>query len=120
MTAVFLLVALIGWFGGYYYGRNPNLAAGDPSSKVVEIINAPKWLFYLCGAPTSSKYPKGVLIISAVRAQILGIFLGMLAITAEFWNPVREIVLLGFGFAVLLPYMIAHYLNKRYKVDLEK
>jgi hypothetical protein len=113
MTVVILLVALLGWFGGYHYGRNPHVATADSSSKADDVISAPKWLFYLCGAPVSSRYPKGVLIVSAVRAQIMSILLAMLALVIEFGDPVREIVLLGFGLAVFLPYLIIHYLYKR-------
>ena len=116
MTVVFLLVALVGWFGGYHYGKNPHLATVDPSGKAVEIINSPKWLFYLCGAPASSKYPKGVLMIPAVRAQLLGVLLGITVIVEELWNPARELVLLAFGLSVFLAYMITYYLYKCYKV----
>lgn len=116
MTAVFLLVAFIGWFGGYHYGRNPHLATRDPSSKTVEIIHAPKWLFYLCGAPSSSRYLEGTLMMPAVRAQIMGVLLGVTSIVMEVWSPTRIIVLFAFGLSVCLPYMIGYYLYKRYKV----
>lgn len=115
MTLVVLITALIAWVGGYQFARNPNLDIKDSFLDSNKIISPPKWLFYLCGAPKSQKYPMGNLIMSAVRAQIMGISLGIFAMMVEFFNPSRSMVLLGFGLTVFLPYVITNYFSKQYE-----
>lgn len=111
MTIVFLVVAFIMWIAGYKYGKNPASGTGNSTLITGKIIYPPRWLFLICGGPKSQNYPEGSMILSALHSQIMGISLGVFAISVELWTPTRDEALVRFGLSVLLPYLLVAYLS---------
>lgn len=116
MIASLLIVALMLWVVGYQYGRNPTANKELASSGLDKIILAPKWLFYLCGAPKLVEYPRGSLTIFSIRSQVMGILLGMLAGTLHFWKLTLNEFVIGVALILLLTNVLTYYFSKRYSV----
>ena len=110
MWIAFFLVALILWFGGYW--STTGLIRKESSSvNPVKIISPPKWLYYLCGAPESTKFSVGTMTTVAFRSQIAGIILGICSCII-LWKPSQNSLLFGLAISAALPYVITYLADK--------
>lgn len=113
---IFLLFVggLILWFSGYNYTKN---SGKDQSNlpKPKKFVSPPKWLYYLCGAPVSAKYPGGVLPSNAFRVQVMGIMVGIYA-GVLMLVPSKDLIYYGLGVTVLISYMTSYMVEKFFEV----
>ncbi len=54
----FPLLAIFLWFGGYFMTARFMSTTGFTSDNLEKIISPPKWLYYLCGAPSIQRISK--------------------------------------------------------------
>lgn len=119
MTLVFTIVTLVAWFGGYLS------ASGVISTRVnsqhqEKIISPPVWLYYICGAPISKKYPRGTMSATAFRAQITGIGLGLFTMAINIWHLSKTELIIGLGLSAVVPLLIWAYVSKNYLIKVRK
>jgi hypothetical protein len=113
----FCFLALFFWFGGYFMAVRfmpiPNLT----SEELEQTIHPPKWLYYLCGAPTSKCYPKGTMIFVAFRAQIAGVFMTIFLVWSFITKATTSENIVGFGLSMLFTFLLTSYISKHFAVE---
>jgi hypothetical protein len=114
MTFVFFLVAFILWLNGYLLTTGSIIKQGLVTKRA-KVVSTPKWLYYLCGAPKSNRYPIGAMTTTAFRSQIAGIILAICTLMI-LWKPSQNSLLLGLGLSAVLPYVITYYVDKYYAI----
>lgn len=87
---------------------------GVHGDELEKIITPPKWLYYVCGAPVSKKYPKGEMRVAAFRTQMGGIFLGLFVFCSEIIRPPIYVNGIGLGVSMLISYLVTAYVSKRF------
>jgi hypothetical protein len=102
------------WLAGYITTVYDKLDTGMLSDDLKKFISPPKWLYYLCGAPVSQKYPKGTMRVVAFRSQIIGISLVFYFIWYLIFKPSTPANGVGFGLSVLLALIMTSYVSKHY------
>jgi hypothetical protein len=110
----FLAFAIFLWIGGYLMTARFMSTSGVHGDDLEKIITPPKWLYYVCGAPVSKKYPKGAMRVAAFRTQMGGIFLGLYLICYEIIRPPAFINVIGLGLFMLLSSLLTTYISKHY------
>lgn len=117
ITITFIsILAILLWLGGYFMTARIMANTGVLSDDLEKIISPPKWLYYLCGAPVSNKYPRGTMRVAAFSVQIGGIALGIYVIWFNILKPSAIENAFGFGLSACLPFIITHYVSKHYVV----
>ena len=120
MTLVFTIVALVAWLGGYFSTTGVISTPAHSQEDHEKIISPPVWLYYLCGAPGSKKYPRGTMMASAFRAQITGIGLGLFTLIINIWHLSKTELIIGLGLSAVFPLLIWAYVSKNYLVKVRK
>jgi hypothetical protein len=108
------ILAILFWFGGYFLTARFMSTTGATSDDLEKIIAPPKWLYYLCGAPVSKKYPTGTMRVVAFQSQMAGISFGLFSVWSLLSKPSYGENLVGFAFGVLFPFVITAYISKHY------
>lgn len=90
---------------------------GTLSDDLEKIIAPPKWLYYLCGAPSNKEYPRGTMRVAALSVQLSGIALIIFSTFSSVWRLSRWEYIIGFGIAAIVPYALAAYFSKEYSVS---
>jgi hypothetical protein len=116
MIFVPIFFAFFLWFGGYLMTARFISTTGVNSDNDEKIITPPKWLYYICGAPVSKKYPKGAMRVYAFHSQIFGIFLGLYLIWYVISRPPTSVNVIGLGLSTLTSYLVTAYVSKHYAV----
>jgi hypothetical protein len=114
MQSLFL-AALILWLAGYFSTKGLVFNKSITSPGQTKLIVPPRWMYYLCGAPKSTKYAVGTMTSVAFRAQMAGVILGIYTCII-LWKPSQSLFLIGLGTSVALPYMITFFVERYYKV----
>ena len=78
------------------------------------IISPPKWIYFLCGSPTSNMYPKGTMRVVAFSGQILGIALGIYVVWCTLVKPSVIEKEIGFALSTVVTILITYYASKHY------
>lgn len=109
--------AIFLWIGGYLMTALFMSTTGVNGHELEKIITPPKWLFYLCGAPVSKKYPKGEMRVDAFGTQMGGIFLGLYLIWYVITRLITYVNAIGLGLCMLISYLITAYVSRHYAVS---
>lgn len=115
MTLSLSLLAIMLWVVGYQYGRNPTPNDELASSGLDKVILAPKWLFYLCGAPRPANLPHMSLTIFSIRAQIAGLLFGIVTLVFHYWASTINVLIIGCGLALLATHIFTYYFSNLYQ-----
>ena len=115
MLIIFFAVSLTLWFSGYFSMKGL-IKENTTLAKPIKLIFPPKWLYYLCGAPRSTKYPVGMMTLNAFRAQIAGIIFAVYTCSLIL-IPSKNLFLYGLYASAILPYLIAYLVDKLYKTN---
>ena len=110
------ILAISFWLGGYFITARTMSNRGVLSENLEKIIDPPKWLYYMCGAPSNKEYPRGTMRVVALQTQIAGITLMIFLLCSYIWNFSGTEYLVGFGIAILAPYPLTAYIAKKYSV----
>jgi len=102
------------WTLGYFYTVRKMSNAGVASKRNETIIAPPKWLYYLCGAPASSNYPRGTMRVMAFGVQMMGLVWALWAIWDGLWKPSHIESLISFAFCTILVLIITEYAYRHY------
>lgn len=116
MIFIPIAFAIFLWIGGYLMTARFMSTTGVNSDNDEKIITPPKWLYYVCGAPVSKKYPKGAMRVYAFQAQILGIFLVLYLIWYAISRPPTSVNVIGLGLCMLASYLVTAYVSKHYEL----
>jgi hypothetical protein len=99
-------LSIIFWVSGYLQTRFPFENS---------LVNVPKWLFILCGAPKGDEFPAGVLSSRGLTFQLAGFLSLFYAYVIEkllpyevYANPITGI-LVSFIIATLVVYLLDKY-----------
>ena len=103
------------WVGGYLMTARFMLTTGLHGDDLEKIITPPRWLYYVCGAPMSKKYPKGAMRVAAFRSQMVGVFLGLYLIWYVVSRPPTSVNVTGLGLFMLASYLLTAYVSKHYE-----
>lgn len=109
-----LILAIFSWCGGYLLTARFMSTTGVHGDDLEKIITPPKWLYYLCGAPVSKKYPKGEMRVGAFRTQMQGVFFGLYLICYVITRPPNSINMMGLVLFAILPFLVTSYVSKHY------
>ena len=81
--ASWILEGIFFWVGGYLYTKN----------KLDErLLNAPKWLFLLCGFPNMKSSPSGIITLGGLFLQLWGWILVIYGLISGGNHPDMDIV----------------------------
>ena len=115
MSLVIIILGIFLWFMGYYYTTH-KMSNTDQirfeSEKI--IVSPPTWLYYLCGAPMSNKYPKGTMRVLALRVQFFGLAIVIYAIWHTIWKPSYYENFIGYVLSFIITLIITGYVSWRY------
>lgn len=110
----YFLVAILLWIGGYFMTSRGISTTNTTLDDLEEIISPPKWLYYLCGAPKSKKYPIGTMRVIAFQSQMGGISLGLFLVLSFLSKPSTLANVVGFALSVLFAQLLVSYVSKHY------
>jgi hypothetical protein len=113
MTFILILAILL-WLGGYFMTARKMSNTEVLSDYFKIIISPPKWIYFLCGSPTSNMYPKGTMRVVAFNGQILGIALGIYVIWCTLVKPSVIEKEIGFALSTVVTIIITYYASKHY------
>jgi hypothetical protein len=116
MIIVLLGLTIFLWFGGYLMTARFMSTTGVSGDDLEKIIIPPRWLYFICGAPVSNKYPRSTMRVAAFRTQMQGIFFGIYLLLYVILKP--PFLESGFGFLLfaVIPLLVTPYISKRYAV----
>jgi hypothetical protein len=115
--ALLITLAIFMWLGGYIYTTHTMSKTGRVSADLEKIVSPPTWLYYLCGVPVASGYPRGTMRLLAFRAQMHGLLLGLYVAVVNLWKPSKTEFLIGFALSVAIPIILTYYVAKYYAVS---
>ncbi|GEM_PF-5561810 len=110
------ILAIFFWLGGYFITARTMSNRGLLSEDLEKIIAPPKWLYYLCGAPSNKEYPQGTMRVVALRTQIMGIVLMIFSLCHYIWKFSGMEFLVGLGLVILVSFTLPAYIAKKYFV----
>jgi len=110
------ILAISFWLGGYFITARTMSNRGLLSEDLEKIIAPPRWLYYLCGAPSNKEYPQGTMRVVALRTQITGIALMIFLLFSYIWKLSRIEYFAGLGLVLLVSYALPAYIAKKYFV----
>jgi len=110
------ILAISFWLGGYLITARTMSNKGILSDDLEKIIAPPRWLYYLCGAPSNKEYPRGTMRVVALRTQITGIALMIFLLFSYIWKFSSIEYFVGLGLVLLVSYTLPAYISKKYFV----
>jgi len=110
------ILAISFWLGGYFITARTMSNRGLLLEDLEKIIAPPKWLYYLCGAPSNKEYPQGTMRVVAFRTQIMGITLMLFSLCDYIWKFSGMEFLVGLGLVILVSFTLPANIAKKYFV----
>lgn len=99
-----LIVALIIWLIGYWITR---LSTRENLESDEVFIQAPNWLFLLCGRPKVKEIPSGVMCLDGVFYQVVALIMVLYAFIFEFSIPPEPFQLGRFMVGLMGSFIVA-------------
>ena len=113
MLIILIVTALVAYFGGYFADQMREGANIPKYFK--QLVKPPKYLFLICGAPRSEKYPAGIMVAGALANQLLGIGTAIYAVIFYYTNQTTTTFLLSLGIILITAYSIPYLLSRKYR-----
>jgi hypothetical protein len=108
------ILAISFWLGGYFITARIMSKTGVHLDDLEKIIAPPRWLYYLCGAPSNKEYPRGTMLVVAFRTQITGIALMIFLLCSSVWKFSGIEYIIGFALTPVISLTLTSHISKKY------